>query len=97
MPSLREVSIVGIMLDFRIVDSRDFWTVLAWPMSDFRPIGIKLKGGAIFMVVAGSTLGFCGPGRFNRWGSIVKGRGTVATFAAYIDTIQSGAYGFKTT
>lgn len=96
MPSLHEVSIVGIMLDFRIVDSRDFWTVLAWTMSDFRPIGIKLKRGAVFMIVTGGALRLGGPGRFTRRGSIVKGRWAVATFAAYIDSIQRGPYGFKT-
>ena len=97
MPSLLEVSIVGIMLDFRIVDSRDFWTVLALPMSNFRPIGIKLKRGAVFMIVTGGTLCLGGPRSFDRRGSIVKGRWAVATFAAYVDTIQRVPYGFKTT
>ena len=97
MPSLHEVSIVGIVLDFRIVDSRDFLTVLALAMSDFRPIGIKLKRRAVFMIVTGRTLCFSSPRRLDRRGLIVTGRWAVATFAAYIDSIQSGPNCFETT
>ena len=102
----REVAIYAIIT--QVVDCRghswfshesirDCWMASLFAMCNFRPIGIKLKGRAVFFVMAKGALRFGSPRSSNGRCSIVDGRGAVAAFASYIDAIESRANRIKST
>lgn len=102
----REVAIYAIIT--QVVDCRghswfshesirDCWMASLLAMCNFRPIGIKLKGRAVFLVMAKGALRFGSPRSSNGRCLIVDGGGTMAALASDIDAIECRANRFKST